>query len=52
MDIDVQTFYSNVNNSVSNVVYKRIDSTEFKLHMGHSNLTPCSSSIPLEARSS
>jgi hypothetical protein len=31
MDIDVQTFYSIVNNSVSKVVHTRIDSNEFKL---------------------
>jgi hypothetical protein len=52
MDIDVQTFYSTVNNSMSNVVHNRISSTEFKLPMCRNNLMSCSSSIPIEAHSS
>jgi hypothetical protein len=52
MDINVQTLYSIVNNSVSNVVHNRIDSTEFKLPTCRYNLMSCSSSMPLETRSS
>jgi hypothetical protein len=48
MDIDVQTFYSTVNNSMSNVVHNRISSTEFKLPMCRNNLMSCSSSIPID----
>jgi hypothetical protein len=31
MDIDMQAFYSIVNNSISNVLHTQIDWTEFKL---------------------
>jgi hypothetical protein len=52
MDIDVQTFYSTVNNYVSNVVHNRIASNEFNLPMCRNNMMSCSSSIPFKARSS
>jgi hypothetical protein len=52
MDIDVQTLYSIVNNSISNVLHTWIDWTKVKLPMCHYNLMSCSSLMSLETSSS
>jgi hypothetical protein len=52
MDTDVQTFYSTVTNSMSNVMHTKFDFTGFKLPMCRNNLMSCSSSIPFVARPS